>query len=213
LEGEYCCDPSDTGNPLCHRNTGTCAAPKTSVRITSANQPDLSAPSAGWWKKGQGGIYGWYFDLPGDPNDSNTSAERIIHDIIIRDGKIIATSFTPDTTECSQGGASFLYELDARTGARLKVSQLDISRDGRVNNFDMLKMNIDGREIWVAASGIGLGRGVANFGANSVLSDPDSQHGGNNNEYKIITSSDGEFHVIPEQAGRQGAVFWQEVTN
>jgi len=214
LLSEYCCAPSDTTNPVCSLSTGTCAAPQTNARITSDYRPDANplTPGLNWWTRGQGGIYGWYFDLPGYPGDNTTSAERIVRDVVIRDGKVIATSFIPDTVECSKGGTSFLYELDARTGARLKTPQLDISGDGRVNNSDM----IDIGGVWFSISGVGYDS-LINFGANSVVIGPDTRgsvnNGRNNNEYKIITGADGTVHFMTELRERQGVIFWQEITN
>ena len=214
LASEYCCNPSDTGASTCSSTAGTCAASQSRIRITSDNRPyaDSADPKRNWWVLGQGGIYGWYFDLPGYLSDSNASAERVIRDVVVRDGNVIATTFIPDTAQCSAGGTSFLYELDARTGARLKTSALDINGDGRVNAFDTITININGAWVSVAASGIGVGRGVAHFGADSVIRGPDSQHGEDTNEYKIITSSGSDVQLLSEKAERRGAIFWQEIT-
>lgn len=59
---------------------------------------------------------GWFFDFPSAADPSTTSAERVVGDVTIRDGKIIVSSYVPDNHPCGGGGISWLYLLSACTG-------------------------------------------------------------------------------------------------
>jgi len=55
---------------------------------------------------------GWYFDLP-------VRHERIIDNVMIREGKLIAISLIPATSKCGIKSHSSIYILDACNGGRL----------------------------------------------------------------------------------------------
>jgi type IV pilus assembly protein PilY1 len=57
----------------------------------------------------------------------------------LRNGRIIFTTLIPDADPCSFGGNSWLMELDALTGRRLKESPFDLKRDNQFNQGDMVQ--------------------------------------------------------------------------
>ena len=77
---------------------------------------------------------GWYFDLP-------ISKERVIRNVIIRDGKLIVVSSIPKSSPCAAGGDSILHEMDACTGGRLTEAQFDINDDGVIDENDMITID------------------------------------------------------------------------
>ena len=91
-----------------------------------------------WYNKDDSAHFshvGWYLDLPGLETigfdsapvfPSPKASERIIDDVRIRYGKVIAVSFTPGEGICSAGGSSVLMELSAYTGGGPKKAQLNL---------------------------------------------------------------------------------------
>jgi len=55
---------------------------------------------------------GWFFNLP-------TKKERIIDNIVIREGKVFFITLTPSTSRCGNKSHSSMYILDACNGGRL----------------------------------------------------------------------------------------------
>ena len=69
---------------------------------------------------------GWYIDLP-------TAGERTVARPVLRNDRLIFTTFIPDTRLCGMGGTGWFMELDALTGSRLSFPPFD--RDGDLD-FD-----------------------------------------------------------------------------
>lgn len=61
-------------------------------------------------------IVGWYLELQSDMQSGESSVERIIQDIELRNGLVLAASFTPSGAPCSHGGHAWLYLLGACSG-------------------------------------------------------------------------------------------------
>ncbi len=84
-------------------------------RVTSQYTPN-------WSDTGENGHAGWYFDLPGVHEEganggvtstyTSAATERVIKDVIVRDGRLIFVSFVPDDSPCSGGGVSIFHEID-----------------------------------------------------------------------------------------------------
>ena len=93
---------------------------------------------------------GWFFDLPLDK-------ERIIRDVIIRDGKAIVISSIPKSSPCAAGGDSIVHEMDACNGGRLDSPQFDLNGDGIIDENDLITIpdpDHPGETITVAPTGI-----------------------------------------------------------
>ncbi|MDR3088311.1 MAG: hypothetical protein LBU39_00640 [Desulfobulbaceae bacterium] len=173
------------------------------IRVTSDNKPVWYGDNDGGG--GVGHEVGWYLDLPGLTSMTNAAAERVVKDVQIRDGKLIAVSFIPNDTECSAGGKSVLMEVSACAGARLDQAQLDINGDGKIDSGDFVTITLpDGSTATVAANGIAYD-GMVN--TPNIVRDPD-----NKTEVKIMPGSGG-LEVIDELSEEAGANYWREPVN
>jgi type IV pilus assembly protein PilY1 len=153
------------------------------VRITSSHRPNH-------------GHAGWYIDLPG-------SGERQVSAPILRGGRIIFTTLTPDADSCESGNTGWLMEADAYSGSRLAFSPFDINRDRQFNNQDFASIMVDGRQTRVPVSGRLLRAGMAKTPAVITA-------GGV--EYKYAGGATGGVDVTVENgAGASGRQSWQQL--
>lgn len=153
------------------------------IRVTSPNTVDYSTKN------------GWYMDFE-DPNSTTTpkanKGERIVSASLLRGGRIIFVTLipTPDTTAtadvCIAGSKSesWLMEMDALSGARLKAPALDINGSGTVTDEDTISVMVDGVATDVPASGVKMTGGSTKTPA--VINNPGSD------ELKFTGSSSGE---------------------
>jgi len=95
------------------------------ARVTSKNT--LSANSRGW-----------FLDLP-------ETGERAISRPILRAGRIIFVTITPESDICKSGGTSFLMELNALNGALLDAPPFDNTSDGLFTVDDYIDTDADGK--------------------------------------------------------------------
>ena len=96
---------------------------------------------------------GWFIDLPND-------GERVIADMAIRDFRVIAISMQPSVAPCSSGGTSFVHLLNACSGGRDPLPQMDINGDDEISSEDTVSATIDGQSQDVSPSAIEV-QGVA----------------------------------------------------
>lgn len=167
----------------------------------------LSDNSATWVELSiSGGVIsgthiGWYFDLPMD-------GERVIEDVLIRDGHLIALTFTPDDTFCTAGGGlSMVMEMNACDSSRLDDAQLDINGDGVIDENDYITIidpNDPTNTIVVAPTGIGY-YGLLSLPV--IVTMPEGT-----TEMKIFSSSEGTIEQILENA-EGGFYYWSEIKN
>ncbi len=139
---------------------------------------------------------GWYLDL------NAYSGERVIGDVILRDGILIAIGFIPEQSHCGSGGESVFMELDAFTGGSIGAIQFDINDDGVVDENDLVEVEIDGDTVKVPPSGLKL-TGLVQPPAIIKL---DEQR-----EKKYMSSSGGGIVEITEKAAKTGIVYWMEL--
>jgi len=100
-----------------------------SVRVTSKNDINVHGDPT---KKG------WYMDLLTPP--STAAGERVVVQALLRNGRIIFATMTPDNGKCSFGGSSWLMEVDALTGNRLNETPFDLTGNGIISSEDMAKL-------------------------------------------------------------------------
>ena len=100
-----------------------------SVRVTSKNDANAQGDPA---KKG------WYMDLLTPPGTA--AGERVVVEALLRNGRIIFVTMTPDNGKCSFGAGSRLVELDALTGNLLNETPFDLTGNGIINSEDMVKL-------------------------------------------------------------------------
>jgi type IV pilus assembly protein PilY1 len=139
---------------------------------------------------------GWYLDLNVYPG------ERIIGDVILRDGILIAIGFIPAQSRCSSGGESVFMELNAFTGGSIGAIQFDINDDGIVDENDMVEVEIDGDTIKVPPSGLKL---------TGLIQPPAIIKLDEEREKKYMSSSGGGIMAITEKTAKTGIAYWMEL--
>lgn len=162
------------------------------------------------------GHVGWFFDLPGIgamdgvDNDgdsvidetgesSSLASERVVKNLIIRDGKLIILSFIPDASPCSGGGTSILHEFDAGSGSRINSSVFDIDGDRLIDENDLIYLS--GQSKPVSPTGIAI---------QGLVSPPAFVSDGKDRELKIFSTSAGTTEVIFEKPEQLGLYYWRE---
>jgi type IV pilus assembly protein PilY1 len=143
---------------------------------------------------------GYYFDLnPG---------ERVISDVYIRDGRLLAIGFTPNTDPCGPGGNSILMEVNAFTGGSSEGALFDISGDGEINAKDLVKFDFD-------EDGISEEMAVAGIEYMGSLQPPSIIQIGNSTknplEKKYMSSSTGRIEQLIEKGPKLGVTYWMEI--
>jgi Tfp pilus tip-associated adhesin PilY1 len=139
---------------------------------------------------------GWYLDL------NVYSGERVIGDVILRDGILIVIGFIPEPNRCGSGGDSVFMELNAFTGGRLAGVNFDIHDDGGVGQDDYVQILEDGETIYVPPSGIKL---TGNIQPPAIIKLNVTT------EKKYLSSSDGGIVEITERAVKTGIAYWMEL--
>ncbi len=151
------------------------------------NLPDLSANVANH--------AGWFWDLP-------LEGERVISDVLLRDGRLIVISFTPDPDRCSAGGSSFLMEINAFNGGSFGGSIFDLDDNRLFDTGDTVKVNVGGELIRVFPAGVKM---QGNIQPPAIL------RLNNRIEVKYLSSSTGAVYKLNERAVRLGMTYWKEL--
>ncbi|MCI5221452.1 MAG: hypothetical protein D3924_01915 [Candidatus Electrothrix sp. AR4] len=183
-------------------------------------------------KEGTGHV-GWFFDLPyhqgldGRDNDKdgnideedeqNTPAgERIVKDVIIRDGKLIAISMIPGKSPCDGGGDSIVHEMSICTGGRLDQPVFDINNDGKIDQNDLITITIKDpndptKTITVDVPPTGkMYDGILH---NPVIVKDNQDKDEDNDkdrELKIFSGSSGSTDIMMERKEKTGFYYWVE---
>ena len=139
---------------------------------------------------------GWYLDL-----DVYTG-ERVISDVILRDGILIVIGFIPEESRCGSGGDSVFMELNAFTGGQLAGVNFDINDDGGVGQDDYVQIEKDGETIYVPPSGLKL---AGNLQPPAIIQLNETT------EKKYLSSSGGGIVEISERAAKTGIAYWMEM--
>ena len=148
---------------------------------------------------------GWYFDLP-------NSGERIVSQMIIRDGKTIFISFTPENAPCTPGGNSILHEINAANGGRLNKPVFDMNGDGIINASDMISVKDKNGTVITDSAGNALMVAVSGIQREGQLQPPAIMKiPGTNLEQKVMTTSAStKLEIIIEPSVRRGPISWRE---
>jgi len=139
---------------------------------------------------------GWYLDLTGN-------GERVVSDVLIRDGKLILITYTPEGTLCGAGGSSWVMQMQACSGARLSAlqGQFDVNGDGVINSSDWLDIaNPGDPSNWATVSGRKF-KGRLQPPAIIILN--------KDQEMLYMSSSRGEIETMLQQAVRLGIYYWR----
>lgn len=100
---------------------------------------------------------GWYLDLT---TSMFPNGERVVNDVILREGKLLVIGFNPEDTRYSSGGNSFFMEFDAVSGARTTTAVFDVDDDGGVGGRtiedpgDYMNIGSPGAPDFVPPSGV-----------------------------------------------------------
>ena len=202
LEQEYEPSPvSDPNNPYFW--TITVGTEEVVVRILTRNDPNWETvadagvdqlPNPGTLTDPPNTVHaGWYFDLP-------VTGERVVSDVIIRDGKAIVISFVPPES-CNTGGYSIVHEMDAATGGRLSTAQFDINADDAIDIYDLIQIDLGSGPEWVAATGL---RKTGRLHVPAILRMGST-------EMKYFSSSEGTIKTVRERLARLGVRYWREL--
>ena len=139
---------------------------------------------------------GWYVDLP-------TSKERIVRDLIIRNGKVIITSAIPQTNSpCMAGGESWLMEIDACTGGRMSTAQIDINQDGLIDHSDLIQITVEGEVISVAPTGVWFP---------TIIYTPAILNVPGDDEVKYFSTAAGNIITVREKGQSTGMIYWRKL--
>ncbi len=90
---------------------------------------------------------GWYIDLI-------AAGERHASRPLLRNERLIFTTIIPNAEVCGTGGSSWLMEVNAFSGSRLDVSPFDYNGDEKIDDDDLVTINISGTDTKVAISGL-----------------------------------------------------------
>ena len=139
---------------------------------------------------------GWYLDL------DVYAGERIISDVLLRDGILIAIGFIPAQGPCGSGGDSMFMELNAFTGGTIGAIQFDLNEDGIVGQDDRVEVEIDGKLVELPPSGKKLA---------GLLQAPVIIQLNETTEKKYLSSSSGGIVEIAEKTAKTGIAYWMEI--
>jgi type IV pilus assembly protein PilY1 len=152
---------------------------------------------------------GWFFDVPGTLSATDQVGERIVKDVLIRDGKAVVISMTPSDSPCTGGSTSIVHEMDACAGTRLAAAQFDIDDDHDIDDSDRINIDIDDPDNPGTTITVPLPPTGQSFSGSlhppSFLRMPD-----NKRERKIFSTSAGTTVSMDENAEKRGIMFWQE---
>jgi type IV pilus assembly protein PilY1 len=140
---------------------------------------------------------GWYYDLP-------LSGERVISDLVLRDGRLQVICFRPGPDRCSAESSSFFMELNAFTGGNITTGVFDLNQDGVIDLKDTVISGYDNENnpVRIAPAGIKIP---------GNLQPPIVLRLGNSIEVSYLSSSTGAVHVLKERAARLGVTYWKEL--
>jgi type IV pilus assembly protein PilY1 len=145
---------------------------------------------------------GWYLDL------DVYAGERIVSDVLLRDGILITVGFIPSEEDCDSGGNSILMELDAFTGGTIGSIQFDLNEDGLVGEDDKVRVLIDGQITELPPSGHmepGLVQGPP------VILKLIDNDGDEDTEIKYFSSTSRGITAIAEKPPGLGIAYWLEL--
>jgi type IV pilus assembly protein PilY1 len=173
------------------------------LRALTANQPEwktVSDPDGGGQLPNPSHTstnhVGWYLDLDVYPG------ERVVSDVILRNGIMIVIGFIPDQGRCGSGGESVFMELNAFSGGQLAGINFDVNDDATVDEKDMVEIEVDGIKIKVPPSGKKL---AGNIQPPAILRLNEKT------EKKYLSSSSGGIVEIAERAAKTGIAYWMEI--
>jgi type IV pilus assembly protein PilY1 len=139
---------------------------------------------------------GWYFDLP-------ENGEMMVSDVVVKYGRALVVSFTPEQTPCGYGGDSIYHQLNACSGGRPSTKTFDVYVDGVINDQDLINIGTEVNPIWVPATGIQIS---GRLQLPAVL-----QLGSGNLEMNYLSSSTGAIKTVKTKGTKLGMIYWMHL--
>ena len=139
---------------------------------------------------------GWYLDL------DVYAGERVISDVLLRDGVLIVIGFIPEQSFCGSGGESVFMELNAFTGGQLAGVQFDINDDGTVDENDLVEIEENGVKKKVPPAGLKL---MGNLQPPAIIKLNEKT------EKKYLSTSSGGIVEVIEKTAKTGIAYWMEL--
>ena len=133
----------------------TTASAAGNVRVVCQHQVDFATTPGG--SEGNSSppmtTPGWLLDLP-------EAGERQVSDPILRQGRLIFTTFIPNVQPCGSGGSGWLMELHALSGGRIGTPTFDLNNDKTFDAQDMVRLTVDDSQPALPPSGVHSPQGV-----------------------------------------------------
>lgn len=193
-----------SGVSLLQQTLATEAVPGTlsgrEIRVLSNNQPDwTTANDAVASQNPNPSVHaGWFLDL-------ESTGEKLVNDIVLNGGAAIFASTIPSVASpCSAGGQSWLYEISACTGGRLKFGHFDINKDRQLNDSDLVSVPDSanpGQFLKISPSALYSGSLMY---TPVIVDDPNS-----NMEAKATAVGNATIELIREQRAKKGIYYWR----
>jgi type IV pilus assembly protein PilY1 len=139
---------------------------------------------------------GWYFDLP-------ENGEMMVADVMIKYGRALVVSFTPEQTPCGYGGDSVYHQLNACSGGRPGLETFDVQVDGIIDVQDLINIGTEANPIWVTAAGIQIS-GRIQVPAALRLGNADL-------EMNYLSSSTGAIKTVKTKGTKLGMIYWMHL--
>ena len=127
---------------------------------------------------------GWFIDLR--YSGGTEYGEQVVRQSVIRGIRIIFVTKVPDGDPCGFGGSSWIMEMDANSGSRLKSSPFDVNNDGVIDANDLL----DYASVDTIVSGTRSKEGIV--ATPGILNSPDGM------ERKYFSGTSGNIDVVRE---------------
>ena len=139
---------------------------------------------------------GWVFDLP-------ATSERIITNLMIRDGIVVFISAIPSDSPCAAGGSSIIHGINACNGGRLNDDYYDVNGDGKLSKDDEINIGSLAKPNWLDPSGI---KKLGMYYTPAILSIKNSD-----TAVGYFSKSDGSIDAVPLLDEVKGMFSWREI--
>jgi type IV pilus assembly protein PilY1 len=183
---------------IAHTGNRTTLLARQSVTALSATARSISDNTVNLVAK-----RGWFFDLP-------ASGERVLASSVNLNERVVFNTLVPATVACESKGTSWLFEVDALSGAAFPSPTLDVNKDGKFDAADKVNGKYAAAiAIDATVSGITAIRTVNALQANGG---PPTTGGCRPGDIKLITanvySPETQQHCTPGATFRTG---WRQI--
>ncbi|MCW8933157.1 MAG: PilC/PilY family type IV pilus protein [Gammaproteobacteria bacterium] len=147
-------------------------------RVTSSADVDPASYKIDWSTD-----KGWFMDL----GFGADVGERVNVEPILRGNRIIFVTLTPDPDPCNYGGTSWIMEVNANDGSRLKQSPFDVNGDGIIDDLDVVSFGGDDETV---TSGVRSKEGI--------VAKPGILNTKGKKELKFLSGTSGKIDTVTE---------------